>query len=219
MSGGRARTAGGPKGASRSMIVRAAVDLLERVGEHGFSLRKLGAVVGCDAMTITYHFGSKDGLIRAMADGIESEIRVAPNHTNWRARLRHIADQYRSLALRYPQTFSLMQRFTHTGMADYQHSETVHVALQEAGVPVADIPGISLGWYACIIGLAVGEIRGLVAPASPDVAAEIRQLPEETFALTKNLLPQYLDLAPSAVYAEMVEVLLDGIACRTSPRQ
>ncbi len=48
-------------------MVAAALELMEAGGEVGFTLRKLGVRVGCDPMSILYHFKSKEGLYRAMA--------------------------------------------------------------------------------------------------------------------------------------------------------
>ncbi|MFC0217623.1 TetR/AcrR family transcriptional regulator [Pseudochelatococcus lubricantis] len=205
------KTSPGSRGLSRKVLAEAAIELMEAAGEAGFTLRKLGARVGCDPMSILYHFKSKEGLFRAMADQLEAQIRPAPEDQPWRGRLRHLADQYRSLALRFPHSFRLMQRFPHTGIADYGHVEMVHRALKEAGIADRDIPGICLGWYTCITGLAMGEVGGLIRPATDEDALEIDQLPDASYPLLKRLLPRYRDLAPNAVHALTIELLLDGI--------
>ena len=53
---------------NKDELVIAAVTLMEEAGDSGFSLRKLGERVGCDPMAVLYHFKSKEGLLRAMAD-------------------------------------------------------------------------------------------------------------------------------------------------------
>ncbi|WP_108003792.1 TetR/AcrR family transcriptional regulator [Mycoplana dimorpha] len=211
MTTSRQRTSPGPRGLSKDIIVEAALELMEAGGEAGFTLRKLGTRVGCDPMSILYHFKSKEGLYRAMAGRLESQLRIAPAALPWRGRMRHLADQYRSVALRFPKSFWLMQNFVYTGPADYDHMEMVHGALREAGIPTRDIPAICLGWYACITGLAMGEIGGLVGPASTQDLEELAQLPDHSHPLLKGAMPLYQDLAPNSVFALSIEMLLDGI--------
>ncbi|MCG2842424.1 TetR family transcriptional regulator [Sandaracinobacter sp. RS1-74] len=207
----RSRTQPGPRGLSKSVLVEAAIALMEEVGENAFTLRKLGARVGCDAMAILYHFKSKDGLFHAMADWMETRLLPSPAQLPWRERLRHLADQYRSLALRYPNSFPLMQRFASTGHADYGHMEMVHEALEQAGIPVQDIPTVCIGWYAAITGLAVGEVAGLVRPLTATEADEIERLPADRYPRLKAAIGLYRELAPEAVFSGMMEQILDGI--------
>lgn len=63
-----------PRPLSPELIVVTAIALLEHHGEAGFSLRKLGQRLGCDPMTVLYHFKSKDGLLRAMADHLSAQL-------------------------------------------------------------------------------------------------------------------------------------------------
>jgi len=58
----------GRRGLDRNAILDAAFDMLSRDGEVGFSVRKLGSRIGVDPMTVLHHFGSKDELLRRIAD-------------------------------------------------------------------------------------------------------------------------------------------------------
>lgn len=202
------------RGLSRDQMAQTALELMEDLGEPEFSLRKLGVRLGCDPMSVLYHFGSKDGLLRAMADRMEATVRPAPPDRPWRGRLHHLADQYRGLALKHPNAFGLMLRFLHTGPSDFAHMEMVHGALAEAGLPAQDIPALCLGFYACITGLAMGEAAGLIRrPEAPEMT-EIAALPDELYPRLKAALPAYRDLAPSLVFSMSVEAFLDGLAAR-----
>ncbi len=138
-------------------MVEAALELMEAGGEAGFTLRKLGTRVGCDPMSILYHFKSKEGLYRAMAGRLESQLRIVPASLPWRGRMRHLADQYRSLALRFPKSFWLMQHFVYTGPADYDHMEMVHGALREAGIEIETLDEAELKRLGMNALLAVGS--------------------------------------------------------------
>ncbi len=197
-------------------MVTAGVAVMDERGEAGFSLRRVAAVVGCDPMSLTYHFGSKDGLLRAMAHRLDAEVRPGPADVAWRERLRHVAREYRRVALEHPRTFPLLQRFTSSGPADHAHTEVVHRALAEAGVPEDALPTVCVGWYACVIGLAVAEVSGLVAPIGTAEADEILALPADDYALARRLVPGYRTLVPAQVADQALDALVEGIASRWS---
>jgi len=202
----------GPRGLSVEDIVPAAVALREAHGETGFSLRKLGAKLGCDPMAILYHFGSRERLERAMADALNAELRPVEPCLPWRERLADLATQYRDLALRYPHTFPLLMRFWVTGPADYRHAEMIYQALADAGLSDRQLVDVCFGLYASVLGLAAAEIGGMLRPATPDDIAEVMALPPAEFPVTSRLVPAFKDQQPGRIYSQMIETILDGIA-------
>lgn len=201
----------GSRGLSRDAIARAAVELMEEGGEAGFSLRKLGRKVGCDPMAVLYHFGSKEGLERAMADALNAELRPVGRDRPWRERLADLAHQYRELAKRYPRTFPLLQRFWVTGPADYTHAEMIYEALADAGFDDERVMDLCFGWYAAVLGLAAAEAGGLLKPAGAEQIAEVEALPDDKFAITKRLLPAFRAQEAGRAYALLIDMILNGI--------
>ncbi|WP_107312377.1 TetR/AcrR family transcriptional regulator [Burkholderia metallica] len=208
------KPAQGPRGLDKDAIVAAALALLEEVGEAAFSVRKLAQSVGCDPMSVLYHFKSKDGLSRAIANALSRSLVPVDAAQPWRARLRDLARQYRALALRYPAAFALLQRHMSTGPADLAHIEAVHRALADAGIPRAALPSVCVGWYASVIGLAAAEAGGLTRAANDVELAEMEALPDAGHPLVKAAAPLYAQLDPATVHDTMLDVLLDGIAQR-----
>ncbi|MEO0382771.1 MAG: TetR/AcrR family transcriptional regulator C-terminal domain-containing protein [Pseudomonadota bacterium] len=201
----------GPKGLEPSEIVKAALGLMEEEGPDAFSIRKLGATFGCDPMAVLYHFKSKHGLERAMADAINAEIKPVEASASWRDRLTDLAFQYRGLALRYPRTFPLLMRFWITGPADYHNAEMVFKALADAGLHDQEVVDTCFGLYASLLGLAAAETGGLLKPATPDIIAEIEDLPPTEFPMMAKLLPAFTDQQVGRAYETMVETILNGI--------
>ena len=72
-------------------ILGAAFDLFAREGETGFSIRKLGAEIGVDPMTVLHHFRSKDELLRAIADHAVQRVEVPVATSSWQNDLRAVA--------------------------------------------------------------------------------------------------------------------------------
>ncbi|MEN8515980.1 TetR/AcrR family transcriptional regulator C-terminal domain-containing protein [Burkholderia sp. RS02] len=208
------KPAQGPRGLDKDAIVAAALALLEEVGEAAFSVRKLAQSVGCDPMSVLYHFKSKDGLSRAIANALSRSLVPVDNALPWRERLRDLARQYRALALRHPAAFALLQRHMSTGPADLAHIEAVHRALVDAGIPRAALPSVCVGWYASVIGLAAAEAGGLTRPANDVELAEMNALSDTAHPLVRSAAPLYAQLDPEIVHDTMLDVLLDGIAKR-----
>ncbi|KWE14954.1 TetR family transcriptional regulator [Burkholderia cepacia] len=206
------KPAQGPRGLDKDAIVAAALALLEDVGEAAFSVRKLAQSVGCDPMSVLYHFKSKEGLSRAIANALSRSLVPVDATLPWRERLRDLARQYRALALRYPAAFALLQRHMSTGPADLAHIEAVHRALADAGIPRAALPSVCVGWYASVIGLAAAEAGGLTRAANDVELAEMETLSDAAHPLVKAAAPLYAQLDPAAVHDTMLDVLLDGIA-------
>lgn len=90
-------------------IVSEALGLIDREGLTAFSTRKLGALLGVEAMALYHHFPSKSHLLDAIADRIFGEIVVPLEPANDPiARLRLAAYRYRAIARLHPNAFELI---------------------------------------------------------------------------------------------------------------
>ena len=97
---------------SRDTIEHAALELIEREGLANFSMRKLGALVGVEAMSLYHHYPSKAHLLDTLLDRLISTVEVPSPPLPIRERLRRAGIAYRAVALRHPQfaQFVLLHR-------------------------------------------------------------------------------------------------------------
>jgi AcrR family transcriptional regulator len=198
----------------KSQILEAAFDQLSRHGEAGFSVRKLGSKIGVDPMTVLHHFGSKDELLRRIADRALATVEPPAPSGNWRADLRNVAAAYRDLAHRHPRLFHLHFRFHATGPADHASSEIVYRALREAGLPAAEAAGVGLAFYAFILGYALAEAEGLLQPISDQDEAELQALDPQAYPATLALIPAFKALDRDAAFDAALGAIVEGVACR-----
>jgi TetR/AcrR family transcriptional regulator, tetracycline repressor protein len=94
------------KSLSRERILDAALELLDRDGLEGLSMRKLGAAVGVEAMSLYNHVANKDALL----DGIHERILLsleAPTARTWQAFVRHQALALHRALLAHPNAIPL----------------------------------------------------------------------------------------------------------------
>jgi AcrR family transcriptional regulator len=204
----------GRRGLDRDAILDAAFDMMSRVGEVDFSVRKLGSSIGVDPMTVLHHFGSKDELLRRIADRALATVELPPPSADWRADLRKVAAAYRDLAHRHPRLFHLHFRFHATGPADHTSSEVVYRAMRSAGLSDAEAAGLGLAFYAFILGYALAEAEGLLRPISEEDEAELRALDPLACPATQALIPAFKALDRDAAFDASVDAFVDGVSRR-----
>jgi len=201
----------GRRGLNRDELLEAAFNLASEEGEAGFSLRKLGARIGVDPMTILHHFGSKEGLMREIADFSLRTIAQPEPTGDWKQDLRRVADAYRDLAHRYPRLFHLQFRYHATGPQDHALSEVVYRAMRGTGLPSQSAAGLGLAFFAFVLGFALSETEGLLKPLNAAEEAELEALDAEAFAATKALVPNFKALDADAAFAAAIGSFISGI--------
>jgi AcrR family transcriptional regulator len=211
----RSRT---PRGLDRSAILEAAFGLLDQLGEQGFSVRKVGAAMAIDPMTVLHHFGSKEELLRQIADRALGTIELPEPTGNWQADLKNVAVAYRSLAHRHPRLFHLHFRFHATGTADHISSEIVYRALLSAGLAPDRAAGLGLSFYAFVLGFALAEIEGLLKPLEGIEDEEMAALATEAFPATAKLLPAFRRLDSDRAFDDAVGAFIKGVAASAAER-
>lgn len=94
---------------TRESISRAALQLIDREGLEGFSMRELGKAMGVEGMAIYHHFRDKGELLDAVMERLFEEIELpARGSTAPLERLRRIFGSYRGIAIRHPKAFILL---------------------------------------------------------------------------------------------------------------
>ena len=96
---------------TRARIASAALDLVDREGLDALSMRKLGAVLGVEAMSLYNHVQNKDDLLDALSDLLHTQILQSytpPEHSPWRERARTMAFAYWHLARENPNAFAVV---------------------------------------------------------------------------------------------------------------
>lgn len=195
----------------KQAILEAAFDMFAEEGEAGFSIRKLAASIGVDPMTVLHHFGSKDELLRAIADHAVRGVEVPVATDSWQNDLKAVANSFRALSHRYPRIFHLHFRYHATGPADHVASEIVYCAMRRAGLPDERAAGLGLAFYAFVLGFALAEAEGLLRPIGESDEAELNALDEEAYKSTRALVPALKDLDPALAFDSAMDAFIAGL--------
>jgi AcrR family transcriptional regulator len=158
----RGRAPASARGAplTRERILDAALALIEHTGLAAFSIRGLGAALGCEPMSIYHYFPGKAHLQDALVDRALSEVAIEPRGADPIERLRALATSYRAMAHRYPGLYPLIAVHRLNTPAGVRVIEGV-LALVHAAIPDDRLAAQYfrvLGYY--LTGAALDETAG-----------------------------------------------------------
>ena len=131
------RTRADRAGLSREQVLDAALDLVDRDGVAALSMRRLGAELGVEAMSLYNHVPSKADLLDGLIDLVFSEIEPPSGTAGWRAAMWERAIAIRAVLSRHRWAIGLMESRTSPGPATLRHHDAVLGCLRRAGFPVA----------------------------------------------------------------------------------
>lgn len=93
---------------SRSVILQAALGIIDRDGIDGLSMRRLSEEVGRDPTVLYRHIPSKAALLDGVAEVVLGQLRVDTADPDWAGQLRTVAHEFRRLAVTHPNVVPLL---------------------------------------------------------------------------------------------------------------
>jgi TetR/AcrR family tetracycline transcriptional repressor len=98
---------------SRQSIVAAAIDFVDENSLSALSMRRLGARLGVEAMSLYRYVNGREDLLEAMVDWMVSELELDPEKQfepldGWQAYLQWLSHSVRRLAQEHPLLFPLI---------------------------------------------------------------------------------------------------------------
>jgi AcrR family transcriptional regulator len=121
---------------SRDQVLGAAVAFADDHGIGSLSMRKLGEVLGVEAMSLYNHVASKGELLDGMIDLVFAEIDLPASGADWKQAMRQRAVSARQVLSRHRWAIGLMESRTSPGPATLRHHDSVIGSLRQAGFSV-----------------------------------------------------------------------------------
>src|ERR687893_1436892 len=106
--GGRWMAVAGRRPLSRRRVLEAAVRFADREGLGSLTMRRLGAELGVEAMSLYNHVPNKGALLDGMVEVLLGELDVPPEDEGWERRIREAYRAFRRLAHEHPNVFPLL---------------------------------------------------------------------------------------------------------------
>jgi len=209
---------------SRDQVLQAAVTLADEGGVGALSMRKLGQVLGVEAMSLYNHVAGKADLLDGMIDVVFSEIGLPPAVGGWKSAMRARALSARAVLGRHRWAIGLMESRKSPGPATLRHHDAVLGCLRGAGFSVELTAHAYSLLDSYIYGFALQEasLPFDSAEETPELADEIAgQLPAGEYPHLTELAVVHV-LQPGYRYGDEFEIgldlILDGLERAAGPR-
>ena len=145
---------------SRRRVLEAAVRFADREGLEALSMRKLGAELGVEAMSLYNHVPNKDALLDGMVEVLLGELEVPSEDAGWEERIREAYRGFRRLARRHPNVFPLLVVRPPDTMDGVWLVEEFMKTMRGAGFDPATALYAFRTFSGYAMGYAMAEIRG-----------------------------------------------------------
>jgi AcrR family transcriptional regulator len=222
----RAADANGNSKITRDMVLAAALEIIDRDGADGLSMRRLARTLGRDPMILYRHAPNKAALLDGVAETVLAQLTVDSADRDWAGQLRTIARDYRRLALAHPHVVPLLvTRPLATPLAlrpqgTLRPLEDVLTLLTRAGFSGSDALHIYRALFGFLHGHVLNELQELVE--NPDETDDLlrlglHRLPIGEFPLLRRLAPVLAAYDGAAELERGLDILLTGLTATLVP--
>ncbi|WP_040686607.1 TetR/AcrR family transcriptional regulator C-terminal domain-containing protein [Nocardia vinacea] len=212
---------------TRATVLQAALEIVDRDGIDGLSMRRLADAVGRDPMVVYRHVANKAAVLDGVAEVVFAQLSVDASDADWAAQLRVIARDFRRLALAHPKAVPLLVTrplATPLGLrpqAVVRPLEDILALLTGAGFSGADALHIYRALFGFLYGHVLNELQEIVErPEETDEVLRLglHRLPIAEFPLLRELAPALAAYDGATELERGLDILLTGLAA-TLPGQ
>lgn len=198
---------------SRRRILEAAVRFVDREGLEALSMRKLGAELGVEAMSLYNHVPNKGALFDGMVDLLLGELEVPSEDRDWEERIRDAYRRFRYLAHEHPNVFPLFVVRPPETMDGAWLVEEFLKTLRKAGFDARTALHAFRTLSSYTVGYAIAEIRGFaMEPAGSQPGAW--QLPAKDFPHISELKFYLKEVDRDAEFEFGLDLIFAGLRAR-----
>jgi AcrR family transcriptional regulator len=193
---------------SQAGIRASALDIIDRDGLDGLSMRKLAASLGVSAPALYFHYLTKEQLLDDVASEIMEKVDVSAFSLGWREGLLTWARSYRAALAEHPNIVPFLARGPGQRDASLRRADTIHGGLVAAGWPPRDATMIGASTKYLVLGAAMGSFsRGFV----DDVQVYLDRYPSLGDA---HRLREHADTVDRDSFEFALTMFVDGLAAR-----
>jgi AcrR family transcriptional regulator len=199
---------------NRERILHAAMTIADVDGLEALSMRRLGAALGVEAMSLYHHVASKDALLDGITDLALSDVQLPAPGGDWRAGVRTIARSTHEALMRHPWAAALM--LSRTIPSRFRYMEALLGHLRTGGLSAGQTDHAYHALDSYIAGFTLWQV-GLALDEGdlPDLARTfLATLDEEQNPYLIEHVHEHLrepDPSDQGSFAFGLELILDGL--------
>lgn len=204
---------------NKERILRAAIELADRNGLGALTMRRLGNLLGVEAMSLYKHVAGKDEILDGIVDLVVGEIELPDPGSDWKAAMRQRAASTRRVLLRHPWAIGLFEARGAFGPATLRYIDAVLASLRAGGFSLETAARSFSVLDSYVYGHVIQEIGFKVDPGGEEVETEglLAQLQNAGFPHLAEVATLQATSAPFdydtefAFGLELILEALDGI--------
>jgi AcrR family transcriptional regulator len=187
--------------------MREALRIVDRHGAQGLTMRRLGAALGVEAMSLYHHVHNKDELLDGLAELLLRRVPVANSAQPWPEAVRAFAVGVRKAAAAHPSAFALVGMRPLSADIALRPAGSLLSRLHEAGLsPAAAVAAFRLVAIFAR-GFALAEIAGFTLADVPMADAATGALAPFAAALAAE---------HDSAFGDALDIVIAGIAAQLS---
>ena len=194
--------------------MRAAIALADREGVEAISMRRLGAELGVEAMSLYNHVPNKAALLDGMVEKVINDIELPKQIDDWKACIREMAHSYRNLALEHPNIVPLVATRPFNTIESLRPVEVGFEIFQTAGFD----PETALHAFRTLAGLVTGytlaETGAFFGEATGEGQLVLEDVPSDRFPRLKEVGPYFATTDHTVEFEFAIDVLLTGLQAK-----
>lgn len=209
------RTRGKRAGITRPAILTAAVKLADREGLSALSMRRLGAELGVEAMTLYHHIPNKEAILDGMVEHVAAQATPPTfDPASWQEAMRHFAHSLLAALSAHPNMVPLFVSRPATTAQNLRTMEAALEALHSAGFELTR----ALDAVGSLVGFVLGHVATRPAGDPTDAAPGWRrpaaspEVDADAYPLLAEALRRDEERDPMARFEFALEALLTGFA-------
>ena len=195
---------------SRRRVLEEAVRFVDREGLEALTMRKLGAELGVEAMSLYNHVPNKSALLDGMVEVLLGEVEIPTQEAGWEERIREGYGAFRRLAHRHPNVFPLLVNRPPETMDGVWLVEEFLRTLEEAGFGGETALHAFRTLSSYTFGYAMSEIRGFALEPGGSRPG-VQSLPPGEFPHISELKPYLQEVDHDAEFEFGLDLILGGL--------
>ena len=198
---------------TRSKIAEEALKLLDEVGLDGLSMRKLGAKLGVEAMSLYNHVKNKADLLDAVHEMLMGRLLgslAATPEADWRLVARGMTSAFLETMKAHPQAIPLFASRSAIAPGSLVALDGAIGILMRAGFT----PGQSLYAFQTLFALTIGHALFHYGPRGSDSYARAEEYAKYPHLAQIGMPASGADQDPDAEFAFGIQAVIDGLEFR-----
>jgi AcrR family transcriptional regulator len=209
-----------PASLTREVVLAAALEIIDRDGADGLTMRRLGHALDRDPMALYRHAANKNALLDGVVELVMGQARLDPSDPDWAGQLRTFARAFRGIAIAHPHVVPLLvTRPLATPLAlrplgTLRPLEDTLDLLTRAGFSDVEALHVYRSFQGLLYGHVLNELQELVEnPEETDdlLRLGLHRLPVKEFPLLRGLASALTTYDGAAELEQGLDILIDGL--------